>query len=53
MNAVEISRWDVWVVSEKTGEWERYTYLPFVTKDQALRWAKRYIPNAVFEARSQ
>jgi hypothetical protein len=41
-------RYEIWVVSDKSGEWELYTTKPFASERQAQAWAKRYIPNANF-----
>jgi hypothetical protein len=43
--------YDVWVISEKTKQWERYTNLPFESKAAAAAWAKAYIPNAATDVR--
>lgn len=44
--------YEVWVVSDLSKAWERYTLVPFTTQAKAMAWAKRYIPKATYEIRS-
>lgn len=41
-------KYEIWVVSDKSGEWELHTVKPFDSEPEARRWARRYTPNANF-----
>ena len=41
-----MSEYEVWVVSDRSGDWERYTNVPFASRAAALRWVREYIPHA-------
>ena len=43
--------YEVWVVSDASGEWERYTVKPFHSRVAARDWVRTYIPTAKAEIR--
>ena len=45
--------YDVWVLSEASGKWERYTAMPFYTLRKARAWIAAYIPDAVSDVRTR
>jgi hypothetical protein len=43
--------YEVWVMSEKSHKWERYTVVPFATESVAKMWAALYLSTAKWEVR--
>lgn len=44
---------DVWVISDASGKWERYTEAPFSTVKAAEAWIKRYVLDARTDVRER